>query len=317
VSARRREEDQSFAGWVVTTPVNKSEIQQALQEKAFADEVQQMLVDFQKRLATQAAEVAKVGTPSPDLAQAAFKDAVATVRLMQRKKKLLIEHASHLGVADFMIYAPENTVLRTPPPESAIQPLGTRGEGLFKLLQSFGDTKFSDRLAELKQQLHLFGWFDDFVLPDAAATTEARLHIKDRWLRADCAVFDQRSANEGFLYVLFYLTLLTSWRTPNFFAVDNIDNALNPKLCSALMLRVVKLAKKYKKQIICTTHNPAILDGLNLNDDEQRLYTVRRDSDGHTMADRVRPPSPQQGEPPVKLSDAFLSGAIGGLPEYF
>lgn len=315
VSAQRREEDHSFAGWAVSAPINKAELQQALQEKTFAEEVERMLSELQKR--SQAVVPPKKGDVSPKAIESALRQALATVRLMQEKKKKLIEYASLLGLANFIIYAPESTILRTPPPESAIQPIGTRGEGLFKLLQSFTDQKFSERLLELKQQLHLFGWFDDFMLPDSNGASEASLHIRDRWLGSDCAIFDQRSANEGFLYVLFYLTVLISWRTPTFFALDNVDNALNPKLCSALMLQIVRLAKIYGKQLICTTHNPAILDGLNLEDSEQRLYTIRRDSDGHTSIDRVRAPKPQPGELPIRLSEAFLSGNIGGLPEYF
>lgn len=241
--------------------------------------------------------------------------------LVERLKTLpllkLVKHGEELKLSDFMIYAPENTVLRTPPPESAIQPIGAKGEGLLKLLQSFTDDNYSDRLADMKIRLRLLGWFDDFLTPDATATATARLPIRDKWLAQDRAVFDQRSANEGFLYLLFYFTLIMSWRTPSFFALDNVDNALNPKLCSALMLQIVELAKKYDKQIICTTHNPSILDGLNLHDDEQRLYTVRRDSEGRTVVNRVRPPKPQPDETPVRLSEAFMRGIIGGLPDHF
>lgn len=221
-----------------------------------------------------------------------------------------------------MIYTPDNTTLRTPPPESAIQPLGVKGQGLLKLLQSFIDPKtdpnLRDRLKDLKERLHLFGWFEDFDCPDDTATAQARLQIHDRWLAPERAVFDQRSANEGFLYLLFYFTLLMSWRTPKFFAIDNIDAALNPRLCTILMEQLVELAKKYDKQVICTTHNPAILDGLDLKDDDQRLYAVRRDSEGHTVVRRVSAPEPQQpGDLPVRLSEAFTRGIIGGLPEHF
>ena len=222
-----------------------------------------------------------------------------------------------MGLQDFVIYAPENTVLRTPPPEGAIQPLGVKGEGLFKLLQSFSDPKFAKDLEDMKERLHLFGWFDDFLPPDPAATAQARLQIRDRWLAPDQAIFDQRSANEGFLYVLFYFTLLMSSRTPQFFALDNVDNALNPRLCSELMIQIVKLSKKHNKQVICTTHNPAMLDGLNLKDDDQRLFAVRRNSEGRTVVRRVQAPEPQHGEAPVRLSEAFIRGILGGLPDNF
>ena len=65
-----------------------------------------------------------------------------------------------------------------------------------------------------------------------------------------------------------------------FFAIENIDTAFNPKLCREVIKRLIELAKKHDKQIIATTHNPAILDGLDLRDDEQKLMVVQRSIDG-------------------------------------
>ncbi len=108
-----------------------------------------------------------------------------------------------------------------------------------------------------------------------------------------------------------------SKHTPKFFAIDNIDNALNPKLCAELMRQLAVLAVKHGKQVICTTHNPAILDGLNLNDDMQRLYVVRRDSEGHTVVNRVNAPRPRPDGKTVRLSTAFMEGMLGGLQDHF
>jgi hypothetical protein len=231
--------------------------------------------------------------------------------------KRLSESASDLGLTDFMIYAPENTLLRTPSPESAVLPLGSKGEGLFRHLESFAEPENEAELKDMKERLKIFGWFEDFLAPDEAAVAQARLQIKDRWLAPGRAVIDQRSANEGFLYLLFYFALMMSSRTPKFFAIDNLDTALNPKLCAALMRQIVELATRYDKQVLCTTHNPAILDGLDLRDDAQRLYSVQRNEDGHTTVNRVRAPQPMPGQTHMKLSAAFLAGHIGGLPEHF
>ncbi|WAC18282.1 AAA family ATPase [Luteolibacter sp. SL250] len=221
------------------------------------------------------------------------------------------------SLSDFIIFAPENTTLRTPPPEGAALPLGPKGEGLFRLLQTFSDPKFENRLQDLKARLHLFGWFDDFITPDDSSVNQAKLKIRDRWIDPERKTFDQRSANEGFLYLLFYFSAVISWRTPKFFAFDNIDNALNPRLCTEAMRQIIQLAEKYDKQIICTTHNPAILDGLDLTDSNQRLYTIRRDSEGRTIARRVQAPKRINNVNPVRLSEAFVRGLIGGLPEHF
>jgi predicted ATPase len=318
VTTSRCKEDRSFNGWKVSAPVWKAEVDEALQQIDFAEEIKKALQNLKKSLPGAAVtQLAESGNDINSAIEEAFKLAVATARLRSMKRATLPENAFGLGLTDFIIYAPENTTLRTPPPESAIQPLGTKGEGLFKLLQSFTAPKFHERLTEMKSRLRLFGWFDDFLGPDDATTSQAKLQIRDRWLDERNPVFDQRSANEGFLYLLFYFTLLMSWRTPRFFALDNVDNALNPKLCSELMTQIVDLAKKNNKQVICTTHNPAILDGLDLTDEDQRLYTVRRNSDGHTIVRRIRAPQPREGEMPVRLSEAFTRGIIGGLPDHF
>jgi AAA15 family ATPase/GTPase len=116
---------------------------------------------------------------------------------------------------------------------------------------------------------------------------------------------------------MFYFALFVSDDTPKFFAIDNIENALNPKLCTRLIQELVELAKKYDKQVIFTTHNPAILDGLDLHDDEQRLFVVYRNIDGHTKAKRVYAHEPLDDDDPVPLSEAFMNGYIGGLPNNF
>jgi len=217
---------------------------------------------------------------------------------------------------DFLIYSPENSALRTFEREGQIQPLGINGEGLFKLLKILNSLN-KEKLYEIKEKIQLIDWFRDFEIPQNLANGESAIRLQDRYLDADLTYFDQKSSNEGFLFLLFYFTLFISDDTPKFFAIDNIDASLNPKLCSQLTKELVTLAKKHNKQAIFTTHNPAILDGLNLDDDEQRLFVVYRNKIGHTKAKRILKPKSIPGQEPVKLSEAFLRGYIGGLPKNF
>ena len=216
----------------------------------------------------------------------------------------------------FLIYAPENSALRTFQAEGQILPLGVRGEGLFAHLKGLGSPKNKARLQKIKECLSLIDWYEDFDIPEGLSPGERSIRIRDRYLAVGES-FDQRSANEGFLFLLFYLTLFISPDTPAFFSIDNIDNSLNPKLCVALLRQLTILAKEYDKQVILTTHNPAVLDGLNLHDAEQRLLVVDRTKAGHTRVHRIDPPKPVGGEPVVSLSEAFIRGYIGGLPKNF
>jgi len=174
-----------------------------------------------------------------------------------------------------------------------------------------------EKINEIKKRLQLIDWFQDFEIPQNLFQGERYIRIKDRYMDESLAYFDQKSSNEGFLFLLFYFSLFISDLTPGFFAVDNIDASLNPKLCSRLIKELADLSEKYDKQAIFTTHNPAVLDGLNLDDEEQRLFVVFRNQSGYTKARRILKPKTPEGQEPVRLSEAFLRGYIGGLPKGF
>jgi AAA domain, putative AbiEii toxin, Type IV TA system/AAA ATPase domain len=217
---------------------------------------------------------------------------------------------------DFLIYAPENSALRVFQAEPQILPLGIKGEGLFAHLKALGAPGRADRLAAIGDRLALLDWFERLEIPKDLAPGERSILIRDRYV-VEGALFDQRSANEGFLFLLFYLTLFISPSTPPFFAIDNVDASLNPKLVTTMVEQLVALAKEHDKQVIFTTHNPAVLDGIDLGDDEQRLFVTERGKDGATRARRVEAPKPLDGDAPVPLSEAFVRGYLGGLPKSF
>lgn len=214
----------------------------------------------------------------------------------------------------FLIYAPENSALRKFEEEGQIQPLGIRGEGLFKLLGVL--SKDTEAFPAIKTGLQVLGWFKDFKLSDGNHP-DRKIQLEDKYLPPEINLLDQKSANEGFLFLLFYLALFTSKNTPEFFAIDNIEASFNPKLCEKLIQELTKLAKQFDKQVIFTTHNPSILDGLNLDDPEQILYVVNRTPDGYTKLKRIQKPKAIADTKPTKLSAAFLNGYLGGLPKGF
>lgn len=227
---------------------------------------------------------------------------------------LLEKIYSNPELSSFIIYTLEQSSLRRFEETTQIYPLGIKGEGLFQYLKELAfDKKNIKTLNSIKENLALLDWYEDFDLPENLLNNEFTLKIKDRYLSENLQYFDQRSTNEGFLYLLFYFTLFVSKGTPSFFGIDNIDSSLNPKLCMELTRSLYSLAKKFKKQVIITTHNPAILDGLNLKDDNQRLFVIRRNSDGYTKASRIK----HNPKRKMKLSEVWTNGFIGGLPENF
>lgn len=217
-------------------------------------------------------------------------------------------------ISSFITYSPEQSSLRRFEETTQIYPLGIKGEGLFQYLKELAlDKKQKKVLENIKKNLILLDWYESFDIPENLIQNEFTFKIRDKYLNPSINYFDQRSTNEGFLYLLFYSTLFISEITPKFFAIDNIDSSLNPKLCMQITKNLAALAKKHKRQVIVTTQNPAILDGLDLSDSDQRLFVIRRNDEGHTKAKRVEFKSKRR----MKLSDVWINGFIGGLPENF
>lgn len=243
--------------------------------------------------------------------------------LEQMSKSVKVNN--ELLLKNFIIYSPENSALRKLEEEGTIRPLGINGEGLFTLLQKIKTNKFLDNkniyknsFKDIIECASKFDWVDGIEFSESTNPLDHKITITDQYLVSE---LDQKSANEGFLFVLFYATLFCSEDTPKVFAIDNIDASLNPKMCKVLIEILIEFSKKYDKQVFVTTHNPAILDGLNLYDDEQALFVVSRNSDGHTKLKRLNrdnlPKEIIDSKEALRLSEAFIRGYLGGLPRNF
>jgi len=180
-------------------------------------------------------------------------------------------------------------------------------------------------MADLIARARLVSWVDNVVVDVAdklkfkgykPGRSASILYFRDRFMRRGNNLFSAENANEGILHVLFYLGLFMSDRTPRVFGIDNIETALNPQMCRELIKELAALAKTHHKQALITTHNPAILDGLNLHDDEQRLFVVSRNDHGHTVTERIKVKPQAPGEK-YKLSELWMRGHLGGLPHRF
>ena len=215
--------------------------------------------------------------------------------------------------ANYISFRPVEKVLRDFN-DYTTYPLGNKGEGLFQYLKELSKNENNKGLfEEINKGLKMLDWFDGFNIPDGLLSNEYKLSIGDKFLKDTLRYFDQRSTNEGFLYLLFFLTLFNSKDTPQFFAVDNIETSFNPGLCQNLTKYLVKTTKENGKQVILTTHNPFVLDGMDLSDDEVRLFVCRRDIDGHTKIERVK----YREDRKMSLSELWMSGLIGALPDNF
>ena len=265
------------------------------------------LIDFLERAKSAAVKPGKI-------------DEIAEEVFHSRQIHMHNEHYFGEVIQFYCIYAPSTNSLRGLEASSRREPLGLYGENLDVALSQLSE----ENRTRLRGLLHFIDWIDDFLIDDSdrrkfdglkLGRSSSRLYFHDRFMREDNRTFSAENANEGILHILFHLALFLVPNTPEILAIDNLETALNPGMCRRLVEVLAKLAVEEEKQALVTTHNPAILDGLNLHDDSQRLFVVYRNEEGHTKVRRVR--MKPDADPGRKLSELWLRGHLGALPQGF
>ena len=200
---------------------------------------------------------------------------------------------------DYSIFSPITPVLRGVMPDiSQRRPVGIAGGRLAEAVEELLDTD-AEKLGDLPLDdlFELLDWVDDIaVVPPSrdlidanVPTTRSVIRFTDRWMGKGRNQFSAYDASEGALYVLFALVLAMHPDSPKLFAIDHFDQAMHPRMARSLS-RVFcdqLLSARRPRQCIITTHNPLVLDGLNLLDDRIRLFAVERNTEGATEVHRV------------------------------
>ena len=229
----------------------------------------------------------------------------------------------------YVIFSPTTSVLRGVAPETQPrQPVGLSGGNLPQAIRDLlKQRRRDDRVRRICDDvLELLDWADSFgcapsgvlALSPTAAASKDVVRFRDRFMRKDRNMLSGYDASEGALYTLFLAVISGHESSPALCAVDNADHGLNPRLARSLMEHLCQwyLESSTPRQILLTTHNPLVLDGLPLEDDRVRLFTVSRTSSGRTAVRRVVVDEQlrERAERGWSLSRLWVMGHLGGVP---
>ena len=235
----------------------------------------------------------------------------------------------------YVIFSPTTPVLRGVAPETQPrQPVGLSGGNLPQAIKELLKQRGEDQSGEdqnskqiCREALRLVDWAESYgftssaklALSPAAAASDSVIRFRDRFMRKGRNVISGYDASEGALYVLFLAVISGHKQSPRLCAVDNADHGLNPRLARSLMEHLCRwyLEAEEPRQILLTTHNPLVLDGLPLQDDRVRLFTVSRTNSGRTS---VRPlvvdeSMREKADQGWTLSRLWVMGHLGGVPD--
>ena len=228
-------------------------------------------------------------------------------------------------IRNYAIYQPSTPVLRGVLSDSAqLTPLGLNGGRLAEALGEIISEKKENQDEEdfvQDELLELIEWADDLSISSpnksnihsSVPASRRVIEFHDRFMK-ETDRFTAYDASEGALYILFLACLALHPKAPRIFAVDNFDQAMNPRLAMAVTRKFCEMALKMDKIIFLTTHNPLALDGLDLNDSRIRLFTTERSrKTGEVKIHRVKVDQALL-ETEMPLSRLWTSGMIGGVP---
>lgn len=227
------------------------------------------------------------------------------------------------SLADFSIYSADIAVLQGRVSDTQErEPVGLSGGRLAEALVEI--KHFEGTLnEEFSACLDWFSRFFTFIGADLERKNPIfhGIAFDDRFFRKTEGRWYYLGAgdvNEGALYLTFLAVLGLHPLAPKLFAIENVDQGLNPLLAKRLMSTLTEriLADERKRQVFLTTHNPLVLDGLPLGDDRVRLFTVDRDNKGHTVVQRIDLERALKARPNDEwtLSRMWVNGLIGGVP---
>jgi hypothetical protein len=155
-------------------------------------------------------------------------------------------------------------------------------------------------------------------LSPSAATSKQVVKFTDRFMTESRNVLSGSDASEGALYLLFAAIMTLDERAPKLLAIDNFDHGLNPRLAKALIRQVCDavVSANTPQQLLLTSHSPQVLDGLPLQDDRVRLFTVSRTTTGRTIIRRivVNDKLLAMAKDGWTLSRLWVMGHLGGVP---
>lgn len=245
--------------------------------------------------------------------------------------------------ARYAIYAPQTDLLRGKRGGTIDSPpLGLHGEGLASAALSViraSNASQNNDLKEFSAEAIKLIWLPKWakrvrvgkidpklVSQDVANPSEDMVYFLDQYMKDNRNTLSAYDSSEGTLFLLFVAVLIAHAEAPRYFALDNVDNALNPSLTRKLVEMIIELTDRVHnndyqfgpKQVFLTCHSPTALDAFDLFDSNHRVFVISRNDIGHTVADRLQP---EKGMTPEQWSDAkagknlsqlWLDGMITG-----
>ena len=134
--------------------------------------------------------------------------------------------------------------------------------------------------------------------------TDAMLYCDESWTDGEPLHLDARGMSDGTLRFIAIVTALLTIEEHSLLVIEEVDNGLHPSRSVELVKMLRELGLSKQVDVLCTTHNPVLLDALE-NTMLPFISFVKRDSQGNSEVNLV--------ENLPNLAKMMASNSLGGL----
>lgn len=135
--------------------------------------------------------------------------------------------------------------------------------------------------------------------------TDAMLYSEEGWTSETRTIVDARGMSDGTLRFIAVITALLTGKEKSLLIVEEIDNGLHPSRAKELVNVLTVLGQNRQIDILCTTHNPALIDALGNTMIPFISYVRRNPETGNSEIELL--------EEKENLAKLMASGSVGDL----
>ena len=138
------------------------------------------------------------------------------------------------------------------------------------------ERKLSDYLRPLPEKDINKVWAE----PVGKFGSDAMLYCEEQWTTEETTVLDARGMSDGTLrFIAIVMAILTA-KENSLLVIEEVDNGLHPSRSQELVNMLKRLGEERKVDILCTTHNPGLIDKLGVEMIPFICFIKRNNADG-------------------------------------
>lgn len=113
--------------------------------------------------------------------------------------------------------------------------------------------------------------------------SDAMLYCEENWTLGRSTIVDSRGMSDGTLRFLAIVTALMTMPSGSLLIIEEVDNGLHPSRAKELVTMLTELSSGNKVDVLCTTHNPVLIDELGIDMLPFISYIKRNPETGGSM----------------------------------